>query len=566
MNSFQVLMYAFGGMAIFLYGIYIMGDALKGLAGNRLRTIIEKSTNKVWKGILVGFVLTAIIQSSSGLTAIVISLIAAGLMTLPQAVPVIMGANIGTTVTSILVGFDIGGISLIFVTIGVIIVFFIKQKKMHYMGLAILGFGLLFFGLDTMDQGLKVIVDNPSFTDIVKTLDNPVLGILAGVVLTAIVQSSSALIAIAQQIYATPLASGAHSISLIATISIIIGSNIGTTVTALLSSLSSSRNAKRAALAHLLFNITGCIIFVILLYPFTNLMQMMEDNIPYFKHNPAHVIAVVHIVFNIVTTFVLCWFVKLLVKIVEKIIPLTESERLIKGVDKLEVSLIEQAPVFAIANAKKVTIDMFQIVLQMFDDTKKYINGNDNKLFNRINNLEDVTDNYDNKLHDYLVQVSSSTLSFVAIHEQAICFDTIRDLERIADHLLNLAEFMEERYSNNYVFQEETLNMLNHLLELLTSMINDAYVSFKNNDKKSARRVRATEPQIDELEKKYRKAEVSILTSGVTNILNADLHFVDILANLERIGDHCNNIADNILFESLHDIEDEHNIDLNMSK
>ncbi len=566
MNSFQVLMYAFGGMAIFLYGIYIMGDALKGLAGNRLRTIIEKSTNKVWKGILVGFVLTAIIQSSSGLTAIVISLIAAGLMTLPQAVPVIMGANIGTTVTSILVGFDIGGISLIFVTIGVIIVFFIKQKKMHYMGLAILGFGLLFFGLDTMDKGLKVIVDNPSFTDIVKTLDNPVLGILAGVVLTAIVQSSSALIAIAQQIYATPLASGAHSISLIATISIIIGSNIGTTVTALLSSLSSSRNAKRAALAHLLFNITGCIIFVILLYPFTNLMQMMEDNIPYFKHNPAHVIAVVHIVFNIVTTFVLCWFVKLLVKIVEKIIPLTESERLIKGVDKLEVSLIEQAPVFAIANAKKVTIDMFQIVLQMFDDTKKYINGNDNKLFNRINNLEDVTDNYDNKLHDYLVKVSSSTLSFVAIHEQAICFDTIRDLERIADHLLNLAEFMEERYSNNYVFQEETLNMLNHLLELLTSMINDAYVSFKNNDKKSARRVRATEPQIDELEKKYRKAEVSILTSGVTNILNADLHFVDILANLERIGDHCNNIADNILFESLHDIEDEHNIDLNMSK
>lgn len=566
MNSFQVLMYAFGGMAIFLYGIYIMGDALKGLAGNRLRTIIEKSTNKVWKGILVGFVLTAIIQSSSGLTAIVISLIAAGLMTLPQAVPVIMGANIGTTVTSILVGFDIGGISLIFVTIGVIIVFFIKQKKMHYMGLAILGFGLLFFGLDTMDKGLKVIVDNPSFTDIVKTLDNPVLGILAGVVLTAIVQSSSALIAIAQQIYATPLASGAHSISLIATISIIIGSNIGTTVTALLSSLSSSRNAKRAALAHLLFNITGCIIFVILLYPFTNLMQMMEDNIPYFKHNPAHVIAVVHIVFNIVTTFVLCWFVKLLVKIVEKIIPLTESERLIKGVDKLEVSLIEQAPVFAIANAKKVTIDMFQIVLQMFDDTKKYINGNDNKLFNRINNLEDVTDNYDNKLHDYLVKVSSSTLSFVAIHEQAICFDTIRDLERIADHLLNLAEFMEERYSNNYVFQEETLNMLNHLLELLTSMINDAFVSFKNNDKKSARRVRATEPQIDELEKKYRKAEVSILTSGVTNILNADLHFVDILANLERIGDHCNNIADNILFESLHDIEDEHNIDLNMSK
>ncbi len=566
MSSFQILMNAFGGMAIFLYGIYIMGDALKGLAGNKLRTIIEKSTNKVWKGILVGLVLTAIIQSSSALTAIVISLIAAGLMTLPQAIPVIMGANIGTTVTSILVGFDIGGISLIFVTIGVIVVFFIKQKKIHYAGLTILGFGLLFFGLETMDTGLTEIVNNPGFTEIVKALDNPFLGILTGTLLTAVVQSSSALIAIAQQIYATPLADGSHSISLIATISIIIGSNIGTTVTALLSSLSSSRNAKRAALSHLLFNITGCIIFCIFLYPFTNLIQAMEDNIPYFTKNPAHVIAVVHIVFNVVTTLVLCWFVKQLVKIVEKIIPLTESEKLIKGVDNLEPSLIEQAPVLAIANAKQVTIDMFQIVLQMFDDTKKYINANDNKLFNRINNLEDVTDNYDNKLHDYLVQVSSSTLSFVAIHEQAICFDTIRDLERIADHLLNLAEFMEERYSNNYIFQEETLNMINHLLELLTSMINDAYVSFKNSDKKSARRVRATEPQIDELEKKYRKAEVNILTSGVNNILNADLHFVDILANLERIGDHCNNIADNILFESLHDIEDEQNIDLNMTK
>ena len=154
----------------------------------------------------------------------------------------------------------------------------------------------------------------------------------------------------------------------------------------------------------------------------------------------------------------------------------------------------------------------------------------------------------------------------MAIHEQAICFDTIRDLERIGDHLLNLAEFMEERYNNNYVFQEATLNMLNHLLELLSSMINDAYISFKNNDKKSARRVRATEPQIDELEKKYRKAEVSILTSGVSNILNADLHFVDILANLERIGDHCNNIADNILFESLHDVEDVTEKEFNMSK
>lgn len=556
MTSFEIVLNVFGGMGIFLYGIYIMGDSLKGLAGSKLKIIIEKSTNKVWKGILVGLLLTALIQSSAGMTAILISLIGAGLMSLPQAIPVIMGANIGTTVTAILVGLNIKKYALIFIAIGAIIVFFVKQKKINYLGLVLLGFGLLFFGLDIMDKGLMEIVDKPFFKDTVASLDNPFLGVLAGTVLTGLIQSSSAFIAIIQQIYATNVGgiAGTHAISLIASIAMVIGSNIGTTVTTILSAISSSRNAKRAALSHLLFNITGCIIFLILLYPMTNLFTFLEEKIPYLHDSPANTIALFHLTFNVSTTLVLCWFVKLLVKLVEKVIPFTEQEKLIKSIDKLEPTLINKAPVLAIENARIVTIDMSQILLEMFDHTKKYMNTNDPKTLNKIMELEDVIDNYDNKLHDFLAKLSSVSLSPTSIHEQAICFDTIRDLERIGDHLVNLAEFMNERYDNNYNFTDNSLQMINHLLELLSMMINDAYVAFKTNDKKAARRIRATEPQIDELEKKYRKAEVGIITLGGIDVINADLHFVDILANLERIGDHCNNIADNILFDSLHDV------------
>lgn len=506
-ESVTIILKALGGMGIFLYGIYIMGESLKGLAGSRLKIIIEKSTDKVWKGILVGVLLTALIQSSSGLTAILISLIAAGLMTLPQAIPVIMGANIGTTITAVLVGLNIKEYSLAIVAVGAIATFFFKNKKAHYMGLTLLGFGLLFYGLQVMDEGLSLLVTKPFFVNAMESLDNPILGVLTGTLLTGLLQSSSALIAIIQQIYATPIAGtiDTHSISLIASIAVVIGSNIGTTVTAILSSLSSSRNAKRAAIAHLLFNITGCAIFLILLIPFTNFIQLLENHIPYLYEYPANTIAVVHIIFNVVTTLILCWFVKLLVKIVEKILPLTESERLIKGIDKLEPSLIVKAPVLAIENAKKVTGDMSQIVYQMFHLTKSYINTNDNKLAENVNNLEDVVDNYDNKLHDYLVKLSSSNLSNLTIHEQSICFDTIRDLERIADHSVNLVEFMQERYGNNYEFKEESLAMINHLLELLSSMVQDAFLAFNTDDKRAARRVRATEPQIDELEKNTEK-------------------------------------------------------------
>lgn len=562
-SATDIIIAIFGGMGIFLYGINLMGSSLKGLAGSKLKIIIEKSTDKAWKGILIGIALTAVIQSSSGMTAILIGLIAAGLMTLPQAIPVIMGANIGTTVTAVLVGLNIKEYSLAIVAVGAVISFFFKNKRINFAGLSILGLGLLFFGLQVMDGGLGVLAEKEFFVDVMSRLDNPFLGVLAGTVITGIIQSSSASIAILQQIYSTTVAGNAHMISLLASVTFVIGSNIGTTVTTLLSSIGASRNAKRAAIAHLIFNIIGCLMFILLLIPFNNsnlilqLLQMCEDNIPYFSDAPANTIALFHIVFNVVTTLVLCWFVKLLVKIVEKILPLTSEEELIKGIDKLEPTLIKKAPVLALENAKKVTGDMASIVLQMFEDVKVYVNNNDSKIGGEILSLEDVVDNYDNKLHDFLVQLSSTNMNDTSVHEQAICFDTIRDLERIGDHCVNLMEFMDERYGSNFVFKDESLKMINHMFELLTFMLNNAIAAFSNNDKKAARRVRATEPQIDELEKKYRRAEIAMLTSGGNEVINSDLHFVDILANLERIGDHSNNIADNILFNSLHDVVDE---------
>lgn len=549
--SFEVILHIVSGMGIFLYGISLMGDSLKGLAGNRLRVIVEKTTNKVWKGILIGIVLTALIQSSSGLTAILISLISAGLMTLPQAIPVIMGANIGTTITSILVGLDIKSYSLIFVAIGAIISFFIKKKNIHLTGLTILGFGLLFYGLLLMDKGLGVIAEMDFFENVMKALDNPVLGVLAGVVSTAVIQSSSALIAIVQQIYATILPDGSTAISLAAAIAVILGSNIGTTVTSVISAIGAPKSAKRAALAHVLFNLVGTFLFLILIAPFTRLIAYIEINIPYFQASKESTLALVHIIFNVVTTFILCWFVQLFVKIVEKVIPLTESEKMIHAIDKLSPALLDSAPTLALEGARQVIIDMSRIVTKMFSNASTYIKTNDVRLVDEINQLEDVVDNYDNKLHDYLVRISNNGLSDKTRKAQAICLDTIRDFERIADHCVNLGEFMQERYGENCVFKEETFKMIDHMLSLVTTMVDDSISCFSENDKKLARKVKSIEPQIDELEKKYRRQELVYLQQGD---IMSDLHFVDILSNFERIGDHANNIADNILNNSIHDI------------
>lgn len=534
-----------GGLGIFIFGIHLMGESLKKIAGNKLKLIIEKTTNTPIKGVLTGLVLTALIQSSSATTAIVVGLIGAGLMNLKQAIGVIMGVNIGTTVTAFIIGLNISEYALPIIGISAFVIFLSRRKKVVQIASAFLGFGLLFFGLDLMGDQLKMVSQLPFFQEFMQTLaSNSFLGILVGTVITAIIQSSSAAIGILQKIYST------GSMQLIVAIPILIGSNIGTTITAILSAIGSSREGKRAALAHVLFNIFGAIIFIIFLKPFTSFIQWIETS--FLINYSMNTIAIAHILFNFVTFAILIFFINVFVKLLEKIIPRDQKDNLFSAFEQLNPDLIEEAPILAIESARKLIVDMTCIVKDMVDDARIYINEKNHRLFDEVLRLEDVVDAYDNKLHDYLVSIGDSPIGDKGNKIRAICLDTIRDLERIADHAVNLVEYMEDVYNNNLAFSSELNNMINHMFGLVKEMVDDAILAFVENDKKAARRVRATEPQIDELEKKYRREQLRLgASAGITFV---ELHFVDILGNLERIGDHANNIADNILFESIHNL------------
>lgn len=545
LSKFEIISFVLGGIAFFLFGIHIMGESLKNLAGNKLKIIIEKTTNTTLKGILTGAAITILIQSSSGTTAIVVALISAGLMTLPQAVAVIMGANIGTTITSIIIGLNISEYSLVFVAIGALLCFFSKKQQLQETGTAILGFGLLFFGLDMMGTTLKQFAENERVINAFRTLsDNPVLGVGVGTLTAAIIQSSSATIGIVQKLYAETNG----NLALHAAIPLLLGSNIGTTITAVLSSLNSSRNAKRAALAHVLFNVTGVVLFLIFLTPYTNLVEFVERK--FLSPYSAGTIAFAHVFFNITTTLSLSFFVKQIVWVVQKIIKPSKEEEMISAIDKLNYRLLDQAPVLALENVHFIIVDMSKIVNKMFNLLLSYFKENNGKFPDEIFSLEDIVDNYDNKLHDFVAELSSKDLSEKDTKVQAIAFDTIRDLERIADHIVNLTEFMQARYSYNLQFHPNAIENINHMLKLINSMITDSFLSYEKGDKAAARRVTAIEPQIDELEKKYRKQQLNMLSDGA--LTNSDMHYVDILSNLERIGDHTNNIAENIITNSVH--------------
>ncbi len=545
LSKFEIISFVLGGIALFLFGIHIMGESLKNLAGNKLKIIIEKTTNTTVKGILTGAAITVLIQSSSGTTAIVVALISAGLMTLPQAVAVIMGANIGTTITAIIIGLNISDYSLIIVGAGALLCFFAKKQKFVETGNAILGFGLLFFGLDMMGTTLKQFAENPRIIETFQTLSkNPLLGVGVGTVTAAIIQSSSATIGIVQKLYAET----GGSLLLHAAIPLLLGSNIGTTITAVISSLNSSRNAKRAALAHVLFNVVGVTIFMIFLNPYTSFVGWVEKK--FLSPFSAGTIAVAHVLFNVTTTIFLAFFVKQIVWIVQKILKPTKEEEMISAIDKLNHKLLNQAPVLALENVHFIIVDMSKIVDKMFELFLSYFQEPNSKIPEEVFNLEDVVDSYDSKLHDFVAELSSKELSERDSKVQAIAFDTIRDLERIADHLVNLTEFLQTRYNSNIQFHPVAYENINHMLILIKSMIDDSFASYENTDKAAARRVTAIEPQIDELEKLYRKQQIAMLGDGT--LTNSDLHYVDILSNLERIGDHTNNIAENIITNSVH--------------
>jgi phosphate:Na+ symporter len=531
-----------GGLGIFLYGINLMSDALKKIAGSKLKLFLEKTTNTPLKGILVGILLTAIIQSSSATTALVVGLVRAGLMTLPQAVGVIFGANIGTTITSLIISLNIGGYVMPIMFVGAFLIFFIKRKKIQHFGRVLFGFGMLFFGLDTMGAALKQLVQLPAFAQVLQNVgESPILGVIVGVITTAIIQSSSATIGILQQLYST------GGVPLIGAIAIVLGDNIGTTVTSIMASVGGSSSAKRTALVHVLFNAFGTILFLILLTPYTKFITWLSESIvgPDYLTNKL-TISLAHVSFNIVTVLILFWFVKQMVWIVTKIIPAHDQIEIDEIVlDKL---LLKSSPDLALENAKKAMMNMGNVARGMLEFAYNYAFENDDKAFELGEQCEEMLDSMDDKIHNYLVDIGANDLSDSQIQRVAKNIDTITDLERIGDHFDNLFEFFQERKEKKMILHQATREELLHLFSIIREQLEKALRSYFNDDHDLALEITKKEEEIDQLVKDYRRNHLNRINDKF-NEENEAGFYVDILSNIERIGDHCNNMAVNVLIK-----------------
>lgn len=538
MDVKQIVFYLLGGLGIFLYGINLVGKALKDLAGSKLKKIIEKSTNTPIKGILIGFIVTAIIQSSSGTTSLVVALVAANLMALSQATWVIIGANIGTAITSVLIGLNITDLALPILGIGAILAFIFSQRKIKLFGETFVGFGMLFFGLQLMGDGVKPIMETQFAIKLFTTLsDVPILGMLVGLAVTIVIQSSSASIGILQTLY------GTGSTSLSATLPIMIGCCIGTTITALIASIAANKQAKRAAMFHVVYNIFGAIIFMILINPFTQLTSLVETNILMKMHaDKMMTIAFADIFYKIISALILVWFNKYFVKLTYLIIKGDERNDLIKSLE--EANIKDSA--FSLQLSFKAIEYMCGLVWEMFENTKKFSFEKDMKLYNRCLKIEEKVDEVDVKIHDYLIKVAQNNLDKSQSYELAKHMDTIRDLERISDHCMNLLECFLLRYDNNEVYSSNGKLELEDIFSKVEKMVKGSIEAFKNTNKDIAQSILLIEDEVDDAEEKYRKNHLLRMYNGICKATMAN-NFSDILSNLERIGDHSTNIAEKII-------------------
>ncbi|MDC7244218.1 MAG: Na/Pi cotransporter family protein, partial [Sphaerochaetaceae bacterium] len=441
-----------GGLGIFLYGINLMSDSLKKIAGSRLKLFLEKSTNTPLKGIFVGIFITAIIQSSSATSALVVGLVRAGLMTLPQAAGVIFGANIGTTITSVLIATNIGDYALPMMFVGAVLIFFFNKKKVKHYGSAILGFGMLFFGLETMGEALKQLAELDIFVTMLENVaELPILGVLTGATTTAVIQSSSATIGILQELYST------GGVPLIGAIAIVLGDNIGTTVTSVLASIGGQAAAKRTALVHVMFNAIGTIVFFILLTPYTNFISWLAEIVigsDYLTNK--FTISLAHVAFNLVNVTILYFFIKQIVWLVTKIIPSkgeVEVDEII-----LDKNLLKGSPDLALENVRSAIENMGNVAKGMFEFTYNYgFEKPDEKEREMASQCEELLDTMDDKIHNYLVEIGKHDLDDSQMQQVAKDIDTITDLERIGDHLDNLGEFFEVRHEKKMVFHEKAI-------------------------------------------------------------------------------------------------------------
>ena len=538
-----------GGLCLFLFGMNVMGEALERRAGNSLRTLLSKLTANRMLGLLTGLVVTAVIQSSSATTVMVVGFVNSGLLTLRQAIGVIMGANVGTTVTAWVLSLSgIEGDSFflqllkptsftpILALIGIIYYMFLKDSKKKDTGLILLGFAVLMFGMDTMSGAVEGLRDEAWFRDLFLLFKNPILGVLAGAVLTAVIQSSSASVGILQALSVT------GQVSYAATIPIIMGQNIGTCITAILSCVGATKNAKRAALVHLLFNVLGTVIglALFLVVDLVFAPAFLDESASYLG------ISVCHTAFNLLCTAVLLPAGGLLEKLVCFLVP---DSKKAEQVAELDERLLATPPM-ALEQCRNLTMEMARDVNDTLKASLSALEGLTDQLAETIREGEHRADHYEDILGTYLVKLSSLQISTEDSAEAAMLLKAIGDLERVSDHCVSLLCSAEELKQKDMRFSEAARKELSVLTQAVTKVMDLTVEAFNSYDYQLAQKVEPLEQVIDDLKEQLRARHILRMQQGQCSI---EIGFVwtDLLTSLERTSDHCSNIAVGII--DLHD-------------
>ena len=545
MDLFDVLT-LIGGLSLFLFGMNIMGQALERKAGNKLKDLLAKMTNSKFKGFLTGLVITAVIQSSSATTVMVVGFVNSGLMTLRQAINVIMGANIGTTITSWILSLgDIDGSSIlitllkptsftpILALVGIIFYMFLKDDSKKDIGSILLGFATLMQGMDTMSNAVSGLANVPGFSNLFILFTNPLLGVLVGALLTAIIQSSSASVGILQALSST------GQVTYGAAVPIIMGQNIGTCVTCLLSSIGTNKNARRAAVVHLLFNTIGTVVILTLFCIIKTVVYipLLSEQASMFG------IALTHSIFNVLCVMILLPMSALLEKLALRIIP---DDKTKEKYDELDTRLFV-TPTLALAQAKSSLSDMADTSRKAITMALKSVNNYSDSLYEDILKQEDKNDRYEDKIGTYLVDLSSkNTLSESESKEVSKMLKIIGDLERIADHAINIGQASRELRDKNLSLSEDAIKEMDNMLNAVKECVDLSLLAFEKDDLAIALKVPPLEEVIDELKAILRANHIDRVKRRQCSI-EAGFIWSDLLTNLERVGDHCNNIATEII-------------------
>lgn len=540
-----------GGLALFLYGMEAMGDGLTKLSGGRMERLLEKLTSKRIMAVLLGAGVTAVIQSSSATTVMVVGFVNSGIMRLNQAVGVIMGANIGTTVTSWLLSLtgikgdnfvlkmlNPSSFSPILAIVGVIFIMFCKSEKKKHIGMIMIGFAILMFGMETMSGAVEPLAEDEKFTHILLMFSNPIFGVLAGTILTAIIQSSSASVGILQALCATGIVSFGSAIP------IIMGQNIGTCITAILSSIGTSKNAKRAAAVHLLFNLTGTVIFMVVFY---TLNAFVHFEFLANMASPAG-IAVIHSTFNIMTTIILFPFADYLVKAATFVIPdkkteeeLEEEQNANADFARLDERFLEQ-PGLAVEECRIVAANMAGKARRAICLAIGLLEDYDAKKAAKVEKLESEVDRYEDVLGTYLVKLSGKDLSEKDSRTLSVLLHCIGDFERISDHAVNIEEAATEIVEKKLTFSDKAREEMRIFSDAICDIVDRAVMAFETGDLAMAREIEPLEQVVNVLNKEAKERHINRLRRGECTI---EQGFVlsDIATDFERVADHCSNIG-----------------------